>query len=85
MPSQEPEPEFVPGDAWQILSHLIAGVLLFGVLGWLADRWLGTSFLVAVGIVVGATLALYLIWCRLQAQNVATPRHPAPRKSTKER
>ncbi len=30
------------------------GCGFYGVLGWLADRWLGTSFLVGVGIVVGA-------------------------------
>jgi F0F1-type ATP synthase assembly protein I len=40
---------------------------MYGVLGWLLDRWLGTSFLVAVGILVGAGLGLYLTITRLNA------------------
>jgi dipeptide/tripeptide permease len=39
-------------------------VFVYGFAGWLADRWLGTSFLVAVGIIVGAVLGLYLTWNR---------------------
>jgi ATP synthase protein I len=50
------------GDVvWSILGTLIAGVLAWGGIGWLLDRWLGTSFLVAVGILVGAAGAFYLI------------------------
>jgi ATP synthase protein I len=47
-------------DPWQGFGYLVAGVGVYGLLGWLADRWLGTSFLVAVGIVVGAGLGLWL-------------------------
>jgi F0F1-type ATP synthase assembly protein I len=46
---------------WSILGTLVAGVLAWGGIGWLLDRWLGTSFLVAVGILVGAAGAFYLI------------------------
>lgn len=67
MPPDERKPEFTPADPWQVTSYLIAGVVLFGGLGWLADQWLGTTFLVAVGIVVGAGLATYLVWLRLNA------------------
>jgi ATP synthase protein I len=50
------------GDVvWSILGTLVAGVLAWGGIGWLLDRWLGTSFLVAVGILVGAAGAFYLI------------------------
>ena len=35
--------------------------MIFGLLGWLLDRWLGTRYLVAVGIVVGMAGAFYLI------------------------
>ena len=47
-------------DPWQGFGYLVAGVSIYGVLGWLADRWLATSFLVAVGIVVGAGFGLWL-------------------------
>ena len=50
------------GDiVWSILGTLLAGVLAWGFIGWLLDRWLGTEFLVAVGILVGAAGAFYLI------------------------
>ena len=46
---------------WSILGTLVAGVLAWGAIGWLLDRWLGTEFLVAIGILVGAAAAFYLI------------------------
>lgn len=52
------------GDPWHAVGYLVSGVFVYGLLGWLADRWLGTSFLVAVGIMVGVLLGLYLTWNR---------------------
>jgi F0F1-type ATP synthase assembly protein I len=62
----EPGPEREPpgGGAemvWSIIGTLIAGVLAWGGIGWLLDRWLGTRLLVAVGVVVGMAGAFYLI------------------------
>jgi F0F1-type ATP synthase assembly protein I len=37
---------------------------VFGLLGWLADRWLGTSFLLPIGLIGGMALAIYVIWLR---------------------
>jgi F0F1-type ATP synthase assembly protein I len=45
----------------RVLSYLIAGVALYGFLGWLGDRALGTGFLLPVGIVLGAGLGCYVI------------------------
>ena len=45
----------------RVLSYLIGGVVLYGVLGWMGDRYLHTSFLLPVGIVGGAVLAIYVI------------------------
>lgn len=52
------------GDPWHAFGYLVSGVLFYGFLGWLADRWLGTSFLVAVGIIAGAGLGIYMTWAR---------------------
>lgn len=60
------------GDPWHAFGYLVSGVALYGALGWLADRWLGTTFLVAIGIVVGAGLGLYLTLSRF------TKERPAP-------
>ena len=46
---------------WSIIGTLVAGVLAWDGIGWLLDRWLGTRFLVAVGVVVGMAGAFYLI------------------------
>jgi ATP synthase protein I len=54
-------------DPWHAFGYLTSGVAMYGVLGWLLDRWLGTSFLVAVGILVGAGLGLFLTISRLNA------------------
>jgi dipeptide/tripeptide permease len=37
---------------------------MYGGIGWLADRWLGTTFLVAVGILVGAGFGIYMTFAR---------------------
>jgi ATP synthase protein I len=52
------------GDPWHAFGYVVSGVVIYGVLGWLADRWLGTSFLVAVGILTGAGLGIYLTYRR---------------------
>jgi ATP synthase protein I len=62
-PKPDPSPEPL-GDPWQAFAYLVAGVLVYGFLGWLADRWLGTSFLVAVGILVGAGLGIFMTYNR---------------------
>jgi hypothetical protein len=62
--SQPRRPGRRPGGSdivWSILGTLVAGVLAWGGIGWLLDRWLGTRFLVAVGVLVGAAGAFYLI------------------------
>lgn len=48
-------------DGYRVLSYLIAGPLLYGGLGWLADHVLHTAFLLPVGIVVGMALSVILV------------------------
>ncbi len=61
MSQQSPSsPQTPSSDPWRAFGYLVAGVGFYGVLGWLLDRWLGTTFLVAVGIVMGAGLGMYL-------------------------
>lgn len=55
------------GDPWHAFGYLVTGVGVYGFLGWLADRWLGTSFLVVIGILLGAGLGLYMTIARFDA------------------
>jgi F0F1-type ATP synthase assembly protein I len=78
-PSENPAPEPTPEEkaealrafntreqdaAWRSIAYLITGPLIYGGIGYLLDRWLGTNWIVGVGIVGGMVLSLYLIWFR---------------------
>lgn len=52
----------------RVLSSLVAGVLFYGGLGWLGDHFLGTGFLLPVGIVLGAAFGAYASIKRLTAE-----------------
>lgn len=47
-----------------IIAYLLTGPALFGGLGWLLSQWLGTTFFIPVGILLGMALSLYVIWLR---------------------
>lgn len=57
--------------AWTVLSYLISGPLIYGGLGWLLDLWLGTQFFVAIGLLGGMALSIYVINLRY-----VSPRSP---------
>ena len=59
----------MPGDPWHAFGYIVSGVALYGFLGWLVDRWLGTAFVVAVGILFGAGLGIYLTFARFNKLN----------------
>lgn len=54
--------------ATSVTAYLLAGPLTFGGLGWLADAWLGTVFLVVVGLLAGMAMSIYVIWLRYGIQ-----------------
>lgn len=61
-PSLQPQGESV---AWSALGTLLAGPITWGGLGWLLDRWLGTSpTLTAIGVVVGSLTAFGIVYVR---------------------
>ncbi len=61
-------------EAWTVLARLISGPLLYGGLGWLADRWLGTQpWFFLVGLLGGMALSLYVSWFRLSAADRQPP------------
>jgi thiol:disulfide interchange protein len=55
------------GDPWHALGYIVSGVALYGLAGWALDRWLGTTFLVAVGILVGAGFGIYMTYARFNS------------------
>lgn len=55
-------------DPWRAFSYVLTGVLFYGLIGWGLDQRIGTTFLVGIGIVVGAGLGLYLTWRAFPAE-----------------
>ncbi len=56
------------GQGWTAISYLIGGILVWGFIGWLVDRWLSTGGIAtAIGVVLGAGGGVYLIVRRLSA------------------
>lgn len=75
--SQQDPPSDTPargpqGDPWHAFGYVVSGVAVYGLVGWGLDQWLGTSFLVAIGILFGAVLGIYLTISRFDA----LPRFP---------
>lgn len=51
-------------EGWAALSTLIAGIVVWGGVGYGLDRLFGTSFLVVIGILLGAASSIYLVYAR---------------------
>jgi len=65
----------------RVLSYLISGVLVYGLLGWLGDHYLGTKFLLPIGIVGGAAFGAYVIIRRFGQLDDAAPAERAKNRS----
>lgn len=48
-------------DGMVALSYILAGLILYGGLGWLGDYLLHTAWLLPVGLIVGLACSIYLI------------------------
>jgi ATP synthase protein I len=66
-------PEASQGDAWHAFGALVSGVVVYGLIGWALDRWLGTNFLVVMGILLGVVLGLYMTWARFRPPTETSP------------
>lgn len=64
--------------AWSALGSLLAGPIVWGGVGFLLDRWLGTGrILTAVGVVVGSLTAFYIVYLRFGREERVLDRDPA--------
>ena len=48
-------------DPWSAFGRIAGGVIVYGLVGYGLDRWLGTSFIVGIGIVLGAAFGIYTV------------------------
>jgi F0F1-type ATP synthase assembly protein I len=53
-------------DPWSITGYIVAGMAVYGGLGWLVDRWAGThNVFTPIGVLFGLAAALYLTFRQL--------------------
>ena len=48
-------------DGMVVLSYILAGLLFYGVLGWLGDHYWKTSWLLPLGLILGLVTSIYMI------------------------
>jgi F0F1-type ATP synthase assembly protein I len=64
---------------WNITGTMLSGIIVWGGVGWVLDRWLETRIFTLVGTILGLTVAIYLIVVKYGA--VDQP--PAVRRPTR--
>ena len=53
------------GTAWAVTGTLLAGILVWGGLGYLIDRWVGLEWLfLPIGMLVGVGASIYSVYVR---------------------
>jgi F0F1-type ATP synthase assembly protein I len=58
---------------------MLSGIIVWGGVGWLLDRWLETRVFILVGTLLGLTVAIYLIVVKYGA----VPQPPAVRRPSR--
>ena len=69
-----PMPE---SPAWNASAHTLSGLVLFGGLGWLAERLTGIALLLPIGLFVGVAAGLAMVWVRYGTDHTAPQTPPA--------
>jgi len=64
-PAEQPAAESAGSDVgMRIFAEMLAGILLYGGLGYLGDHFWHTSFLLPAGLLIGFGLSMYLVFKR---------------------
>ena len=49
---------------WSIFGYLLSGLVFWGGIGYGLDQWLDKGIFTLVGLLVGISGAIYLVWLR---------------------
>jgi ATP synthase protein I len=65
-PRRRPDPPSGADLGWSVVGYLLSGILVWGFVGWLVDRWLGLSgYGTMAGILLGGAAGVYLVIKRM--------------------
>ena len=68
-------------EAWMIIGRILAGMVLYGGIGYLLGLWLGhTKLFLAGGIVIGLIASLCLVYLRINQSDAQATRPKTVRK-----
>lgn len=62
--SEDPFRRKGEADAWNAFSYVLSGMLVWGGVGWLVSRWLGSTAWIGLGLMVGTAAGIALVWLR---------------------
>ncbi|CAN5486828.1 hypothetical protein BH23ACT7_BH23ACT7_13560 [soil metagenome] len=69
-------------SGWVMVAELVSATFVWGGIGWLLDRWLGTApWLLSIGFVVGWATGFYLVYLRSSGRIGGRPAGHPPRSS----
>ena len=70
--SEDPSSEDVSrrgeADAWNAISLILSGMIVWGAVGWLLSEWLDNRLPLALGLVIGTAAGTALVWLRYGRQ-----------------
>ncbi len=49
---------------WSIFGYLLSGLVFWGGIGYGLDQWLDQGIFTLIGLLVGISGAIYLVWLR---------------------
>jgi ATP synthase protein I len=49
---------------WSIFGYLLSGLIFWGGIGYGLDKWLDKGIFTLIGLLVGISGAIYLVWLR---------------------
>lgn len=65
------------GIGWAMVADIVTGTFLWGGVGWLLDRWLGTGpWIMIVGFLVGYAMGTYAAILHMRRMQKDAPRQP---------
>lgn len=66
--SSDDVPRRGEADAWNAISLILSGMIVWGAVGWLLSEWLDNRLPLALGLVLGTGAGTALVWLRYGRQ-----------------